>query len=153
MKEVTIGGNPYKLAPITSRDYQEISDEYRETAPDPVKVLLDTAAQLPESMKEQFIKDHLDKAFDEKKKIGAVNDEGYKSYLESPTGAFKVLARCLRKNHPHLSEDEAADLMAEGVAEHGETFLSGLVPTADKGSDGRGRRGKVVPGKSARTPA
>jgi hypothetical protein len=153
MKEVTIGGNQYKLAPITIRDYQEIADEYREQTPDPVKLLLATANDLPESMRDQFIRDHLDEAFAEKKKRGALNDEGFREYLESGEGVSKLLARSIRKHHSNLTDDQAADLMAEGVAEHGESFLAGVFPQAAKGADVRGRGGKGVPGKSARTTA
>ncbi len=130
MKELTlsIGGNPYTFTALTAVDVQAALEDYKNTAPDPVKQLLDTAAMLPDSIRDEFIKKHLDDAFIEKKKMGSMNDPGFQTYLSSTEGATKLSAKMLRKHHPHLTPAQAVEVFTEGVTEHGENPFLDLYP-------------------------
>ncbi|AWM39780.1 hypothetical protein GobsT_18580 [Gemmata obscuriglobus] len=147
MKEIEIGGKQYRLTPITAQDYALVAEEYRASRPDPVKQLLETANDLPEGLRDDFVKKHLDQAFEEKKRAGAINDAAFQGYLSTVEGGTKLFVRTLRKYQPGLTAKEAGDIFWEGVAEHGDGFLDGLVPKGVAGAHVRGRRGKgVLPG-------
>ena len=133
-KTVNIGGNPYRLTALSAFDVHAVLDEFKAHAPDPVREVLDTAAMLPEDIRSDFIKRHLDAAFDRKRAGGTLHDPAFKSYLETADGAAKLVARMLRTHHPHLTPAQAMDLTAEGLAEYGDDFFRGLVPGQSPGA-------------------
>ncbi len=127
MKEIKIGGNTYTFSPLTTQDYQAVLNHYVKVAPDPVKQLVETSASLPESLRDEFIRKHLDAAFDEKKKAGTLTDKGFEAYLQTAEGAGLLAHNSLKKFHPHLSPEQALDVYGQGVAEHGEETFLGLL--------------------------
>lgn len=142
--QITIDGVQYTLTPLTACDYQAVLDEWKAAAPDPVDEVLATANKLPENLRDEFIKKHLDAAFEEKKRAGGLNDPKFKEYLETLDGAGRLFARTMRRHHGHLSPGQTLEVFGKGVAEHGEDIFRQVVPSLPEGAAHRGRGRKGV---------
>src|SRR4051794_1736428 len=106
MKEVriTADGNPYTLTSLDARQLQDLLDQFRATAPDPVDEVLEAAAKLPDTIKDDFIRRHLDGAFDRKRSRNSIDSGEFQAWLKSPAGATRMAGMMLRRHHPHLTD-------------------------------------------------
>lgn len=134
MKEfsVKIKGNPYRITGLDARQSQEFIDFAVREMVDPVKELVAIANELPEEIRKDFYKDHLDKAIERKKLRGSANDPDLEKFIKTPQGFKKLFGLMFKKHHPHLTEDEVYNLVHEGVEEHGQELFSNLYESSNK---------------------
>lgn len=106
MKKITLtfGGNPYTLTGLSSELFQEFLDYGKSKLPDPMTELVTQANKLPESLREQFIKENQNEAFRAAKRRGKLSDPDMDEFAASPDGVTKLFSLMLRPAHPHLTQ-------------------------------------------------
>lgn len=125
-KTIKIAGKDYKITAISSYSVTTIHDEWRKNAPDPVKELVATAADLPEGMREAFIKDNIAEAHREKRQRASFTSEEFRNWLHSKDGAQRMAREMFRKYHGNLTDEACFDLIGEAISEHGEAAFAEL---------------------------
>jgi hypothetical protein len=150
-KTLTIGGKVYRLTTVNARGFAELQERLLADVPCPVKSLVDTAKELPEDMRTDYINKHIDEATAEKKlqqkQKPSLDSPQFKAWLATLNGAIAAYGMLFRKHHPELTEEEVLDIVAEGMAEHGEDVLATLFSVELAAAAKSGRSRKAVPVK------
>ena len=121
---LVVGGTTYRLSKFSLPLYEEFLQWCQCQLPDPFANLAERVKGLPDTLAKHMI----DKAEERLSKRGSLADPEVQGVAESPAGVRKVFTLLFRKHHPTLTEGQVAEIVEEGIAEHGDTFFRGLFP-------------------------
>lgn len=132
MKTLSIEGRAYTLCPLDAGQVQAFLDFARDAMPCPIQQLLDAGNKLPEAMREKFIQDRLDAAFDASKKRGTLSDPDLEAFIYTPAGYQRLYGLMFKRHHPELTDVECWKLACTAVEEHGVEALQEIYQSSKK---------------------
>ena len=119
MKELSfkVADTTYRATELNARQWETLLESFKKEVPDPVAEVVENAKLLPEgTVRDEFLKAHLDEAFKAKRGWGTVSNTAFQDWIKTPFGLRKVAHLCLQRYHPDLTEDEALGIFVQ----HGE---------------------------------
>jgi hypothetical protein len=132
MKEaaIKIGGKDYLLTALDASAVKDLHDEFKATAACPVKELMAIANELPDTMRDGYIKENINNAVARKRARESLDSVEFKRWMEcNPIdAAARIYHAMFRKHHPNLTREECVNLAMQASEEGGEAVFDGLFP-------------------------
>ena len=108
-KLITIQGKDYILSPLTIRHFGMVEQQILSNRPNPLKMVAEAAADLPEELAAEMMK----QAYNDAKKSNTVSANEVTEWLETFEGMCYAFFLMLKKEQPEMTHEEVYDLMSD----------------------------------------
>lgn len=112
-KIITVKGKDYILSPLTIRHFGMVEQQILSTRPNPLKMVAEAAADLPEELAAVMMK----QAYQDAKKSNTVTATEVTEWLETFEGMCFAFFLMLKKEQPEITHEDVYDIMSDMTPE------------------------------------